>query len=191
MAGRPLRRAMIAEIERRARAHFEDGDEPQEKRESHLQYLIEWVQSGETILELANQIAEDLSQPITRQQLDRYVRELAPDAQAQLAAARTPGAHAMVDKAIDIVDSAPADRDAVRKAQAQANVRTWVAERWNRKDLGAPKGPAIQVSINTMHLDALRRRASASAHLTAPGLAALTAGSIEADYELEEVEQGG
>jgi hypothetical protein len=185
MAGRPLRRAMIAEIERRARAHFEDGDEPQEKRESHLQYLIEWVQSGGTILELANKIATDLSLPITRQQLDRYIRELAPDAAAQLAAARTPGAHAMVDRAIDIVDSAKEDRDAVRKAQAQANVRTWVAERWNRKDLGAPKGPAISVSINTMHLDALRRRASANVQLSRPSQPALPAAE-DVSFELEE-----
>lgn len=183
MAGRPLRRALISEIERRARAHFEDEDLPQDKRSSHLDYIVAWVESGETVMELATQVADETSLPITRQQLDRYIRDLAPDAADQIARARFAGAHGMVDKAIDIVDNAPANRDAVRKAQAQANVRTWVAERWNRKDLGAPKGPAIQVSINTMHLDALRRRANVQ--LSRPAQPALPAAE-DVSFELEE-----
>lgn len=183
MAGRPLRRAMIAEIERRARAHFEDEDLPQDQRASHLDYIVSWVQDGNTVLQLANEIAEKLSLPITSQQLGRYIRDF-PDGASRVQEARQQGAHSMVDQAIDIVDKAPADRDAVRKAQAQANVRTWVAERWNRKDLGAPKGPAIQVSINTMHLDALRRRA-AVAQVT--HLPALQSGESEdVTYEVEE-----
>lgn len=173
---------MIAEIERRARAHFEDEDLPQDQRASHLDYIVSWVQDGNTVLQLANEIAEDTGLKISSQMLGRYIREFDDGAQ-RVQEARQQGAHSMVDQAIDIVDNAPADRDAVRKAQAQANVRTWVAERWNRKDLGAPKGPAIQLNINTMHLDALRRRAAVSSATLLPQL---TAGESEdVTYEVE------
>jgi hypothetical protein len=185
MAGRPLRRALIAAIEKRARAHFEDEDLPQDQRASHLDYIISWVQDGNTVLQLANEIKESTGLPISSQQLGRYIRDF-PQGAERVQEARQQGAHSMVDQAIDIVDSAAPERDAVRKAQAQASVRTWVAERWNRKDLGAPKGPAVQISINTMHLDALRRRANAQAVIAAPTQAALTAGEEEASFEVEQ-----
>lgn len=184
MAGRPLRRALIAEIEKRARAHFEDEDLPQDERASHLDYIISWVQDGNTVLQLANEVKESTGLPISSQQLGRYIRDF-PQGAERVQEARQQGAHSMVDQAIDIVDNAAPERDAVRKAQAQASVRTWVAERWNRKDLGAPKGPAVQISINTMHLDALRRRSNASAQLTHHPVPALQAATEPEDVSFE------
>lgn len=149
MAGRPKRRAMIAELERLAR---------EDEQESVLAFVLEWTKSGRTMLQLAEKISEGIESEVMRGTLDTYVRTLAPDATEQLRDARKIGAHGMLEESIDVTDKA-GDKDQAAVARGKASSRQWAAERWNREEMGQPKpGAGLTININTLHLDALRAR---------------------------------
>lgn len=76
--------------------------------------------------------------------------------------ARARAATALVDEAIEIADEADADHPGeLNKAKLRVAVRHWTAERWNRKDYGAPNQKAeVTINLHSMHLDALRTRSS-------------------------------
>lgn len=125
-----------------------------------LEFLLDWTASGKRLTQLAQTINKRRDLPedtgVSRAMVSSYANSLAPDADRQLAAARKPGAHALTDESLDIADAAK-DKDSAAAARVQVGARQWLAERWNREDLGQQKAPLIQLNVNTMHLDALRR----------------------------------
>lgn len=76
--------------------------------------------------------------------------------------ARTRAAHSLVDEAVQIADEADADHPGeLAKAKLRVQVRHWTAERWGRKDYGAPNNKAeVTINLHAMHLDALRTRSA-------------------------------
>lgn len=153
MSGQPKKRAMIAELTRRAAEELEDG-------EKHLEYVVQWVEAGKTITELAKDIGVDC----TPEMISRYLYKTWPDtAGVALAKARSQGAHGMVDRALEILDDAPThDREHLTKAKMRADGRLWVAERWNKNELGRSPDTVVNINHNTLHLDAMRKRALTS-----------------------------
>lgn len=87
---------------------------------------------------------------------------LESDAERAAAAtrARTRAAHALADETIEIADNADADHPGeLQKAKHRIQARQWAAERWNRKEYGAPNQKAeVTINLGSMHLDALRSR---------------------------------
>ena len=69
--------------------------------------------------------------------------------------ARKIGAHAMVDEALEIVDSA--DALSIGVDRERAKTRMWLAERANKKDFGKEAGVQVTLSIGDLHLQALRQ----------------------------------
>lgn len=160
MAGRARRKEMIQILERRLRDWTET--QPEDKEYSVLDYVCSWIESGFTLTMLADQISEEMKWDISRAMLTSYVtNEGDAAAKRRLEQARLAGAHGLNDQAIKIIDNASVDKDSLTKAKMRADTRQWTAERWNRKDLGKAPDVAITVNNNTMHLDALRRRAFA------------------------------
>jgi hypothetical protein len=163
MAGRPKRRALIHELTKRAADNCEDGT-------AHLEYVLQWIEDGKTISQLAREISEDAKEDIFGSYITRYLADVYPEWPARVAAARAVGSHSMIDEARDIIDELDGhipDKDRTAVAKARAEVRQWTAERYNRRELGAPvAGVSVSLSINTLHLDALRSR-SATAKATA------------------------
>ncbi len=157
MAGKPKQKVLIRCLLARAVEELEEDA-------TTLDYVVSWIESGRTMIELSKALTEDAGEDITDRYVTRYLMNAYGDEYTgRVAAARRIGAFAMVDQAIDIVDEAPTfDKTSLAKAVARANVRQWTAERFNRKELGAPKDAGTtNITINSLHIDALRARNAA------------------------------
>ena len=78
--------------------------------------------------------------------------------------ARASKASILADETIEIADSgvdASAPDAARDKLRIQA--RQWLASRWDRQQYGDRHDGAVTINVQSLHLDALRRRASAEA----------------------------
>jgi hypothetical protein len=144
---------MIAALEQRTRDEMGEGA-------TVLDYAEQWIASGKTILDLARDLATQMGEPISREIVSHYLNTFSEDAKQRIAAARIAGAHALAEEAKEIVDDAEVSREGISHAKLRADTRFWIAERWNRDELGGAKGAQINVSIGQLHLDALRTRAA-------------------------------
>jgi hypothetical protein len=151
---------MIAGIAKRAN---DEGVTP-------LEYIINWIESGRTFVQLASGLSKESDLDITAQQVRRYADKLAETgnegAGEAIARARLIGAHSLVEGAIEIADNAGATREEIAKAKLQVDTRLWTAERWNQRDLGQQKGVTVAISLPGLHLDAMRARATAVASVS-------------------------
>lgn len=202
MAGRPRRRAMIAELTRRCIEEY-DGD-----GERHLDYVAEWVEDGKTILELAKDMSESIPRSdelgsieikgawITRHLINQHGK-VAYD--QRMKEARTISSYAMLDDARDIADDDTLnDRDKIARAKLRIDQRQWTAERFN-KELGTKHVDVnANMNVQSMHLDALRARSIAKAEARAltseseaaediaPARAFISSGAESSIYELSQ-----
>lgn len=166
---------MIAELTRRA--HEEIGDDA-----TPLDYAVLWVENGKTILALAEDLTRTMQTTIDRPQLSHYLNQQ-EEGETRLSAARARGAHALVEDAIAIADKPMDTKEEIAQAKLRTDVRTWIAERWNREELGTRNGPQINISVGNLHMDALRFRV-----VEEPEQMALTAPDVIADAIAEHVE---
>jgi hypothetical protein len=93
----------------------------------------------------------------------------APEVKARFAAARLEGGHSMNDRAIERSQNVE-DKDDAAGARVEVSAYQFTAKTWNREQYGdrAPQqGVQVTVSLGSMHLDALRRRAAADRALEA------------------------
>jgi len=103
---------------------------------------------------------------ITRYSLRRYldVKYGAEEVDRRFMEAARKAAPMLVEDAQDIVDNADPSPETgeLPKAREQAKIRLWRAERSDRDRFGSsPKGNVnINVTLGSLHLDALRNRAS-------------------------------
>jgi len=155
LAGNPRRRAIAVELEIRARNTADD--------ETHtpLDYVAEWVESGKTLVKLALELSNASNTDVTVPAIMAYLRKQyghqAVD--QRVTNARKASAHTLAEEALQIVDDADdGDANTLRKAEMQANKRLWMAERFNRAELGNERGVSVQINVGSLHLDAMRVR---------------------------------
>lgn len=154
MAGNPRRRALIAELERRTRELFED-----DASKTHLDYAIDWIEGGRSILDLYREIESEKKIGISRGSLHRYFNDFEPGAEKKLNDARARGAYAIVDDTIEIADEKVSSSEDAARARNQIASRQWVAERFSRTAFGQQRqGVQVNVTAAGLHLDALRVR---------------------------------
>lgn len=155
MAGQPRKRALIAELEKRTRDRFEDGEH------TLLDYVADWCET-KTLKSLASELAEDneLLKALESRAITHMLRLKfgADTVDQRLLAARRQMAANLVEDAIDDAARLPADKDEVARMRAVNDVRFWTAERYNREAFGQPKQQGVVINIGTLHLDAMRRR---------------------------------
>lgn len=139
MAGKALRRRLLAEIEQRG------GPD----------YVREYIAGGGTILDLANELGCSrtyLSRHLNAHDLYRPVIE----------EARREQADALAEEALQIADGladGTVTREDIAVAKERIDVRKWLAsvnhpDRY-RQDRGS--GVAVQININELHLEALKK----------------------------------
>lgn len=152
MAGQPRKKAMTAEMERRAaKAEL-----------TPLEYALEWVESGKTLVQLTDAINKTLQQGedyVTRSMVSRYLNGL-PGGTEALAGARKEGAHGMAEGALTIIDRPADSREEIAANKNAAELRLKLAGFWNKGEYQDTKNNVnVQVNLPAMHLDALRQRA--------------------------------
>jgi hypothetical protein len=136
---------------------------------SVLDYVVSEIESGTTPTKLAKSVSEDIGVSVHRTTVLRCLTSVYGDeAVKRIAGARADGAHGLAEEALLIIDEAKTERDALTKAKMQADARWQLAERWNRAEFGQPKQAAVQISIGTLHIDALRRQSVVAIAPTTP-----------------------
>lgn len=153
LAGRSKRARLADELEKRTREEW-----PDEPMRTSLDYAVHWVESGRTLLALVKDIGEELNEPVFRASLTEYLNAKYGDiAAVRLVRARQQGAHGLADDTLTIADEVFADSEHIAKARLQTDVRNRLAAAWNRDEFGQAKAGAVSVSIQMLHLDALRQ----------------------------------
>jgi hypothetical protein len=172
MAGQPKRRTIIAELERRTRARF---DENEGEGRTILDYVVDWIESGGTLIALAKELEAKLRIPIERAVIPNLLRNMFGDTESdtRLANARTRASHVLAEESVTLLDE-PADNMVdVTRARDRSKSRQWLASTWNRDTYGSTKGNNVTISIGSLHLDALRARQAAPA-MTASAATSVT-----------------
>lgn len=140
MAGRALKRRLLAEIQERG------GPE----------YVRDYIAAGGTILDLANELG------CSRTYLSRHLNAH-EDYRPMIEEARREQADTLAEEALQIAD-ALADTDEISReriavAKERIDVRKWLATVNNPDRYQVNKNtPTITLNINQLHLDALKKR---------------------------------
>jgi AraC-like DNA-binding protein len=152
MAGRALKKRLLAQIADRG------GPE----------YVREYIASGGTILELATDLG------CSRTYLSRHLNAH-EDYRPAIDEARREQADTLAEEALQIADAMadpdadPITREQIAVAKERIDVRKWLAT-VNNPDRYQPKQPnqAINININALHLDALKKQRDVTPPHTAP-----------------------
>lgn len=112
-------------------------------------FIFAQVSEGKTL----KSIAADLG--ISRQVLSTWANK--EPRRDMLARARREAATALVDEALHIADAVPAEPAEIQKAKLQSDLRRWVAGHLSREDWGDQRGPLVNVDVQAIHLESLKR----------------------------------
>jgi hypothetical protein len=158
MAGQPIRRKIVAELEKEAAALTEERGEPI----TVLDVVYEWVVTGRKVSELAIEMGKRCGLKLSVNDgggvLSAWVNKQ-EGGREMLAQARADAAHILAEEALEIVDDVDEEKSAIAKAKLRADQRQWLAAKWNRQAYGetAPQ-VAVQFDIGQLHIDAMRQR---------------------------------
>ncbi len=181
MAAQPLKRKLIAELERRA---LEMGVE-REEEVTVFDYIYDWVSSGQTMKDLTLALGKAVGHNLAASSgiLTSWVNST-PDGQEMLRRARANAAHLLAEEAGEIIDNAEDSKLGLLRARLRVDQNRWLAGKWNRKDYGeTPAQVAINFDVGQLHIDAMRQRRIEEGDST-PTLALPAAEG--ADYEMVE-----
>lgn len=146
---------MVTELTRRAREYFETEDS--EPTPSLVDYAVAWIEDGGTLVSLAREITTDALIEIRREMLSNYLNKTeGEEGAARLARARARGAHSIAERGYDALLTAT-DDDASKLAERANRAGQWLAERWNREELGKAPDTVVAISAHDLHLHALQR----------------------------------
>ena len=158
MSGSPKYKRITAVIDKYTAEMFgEDADE------TPLDFLCVWLESGRTMIDLAETVAKDLGEIVYAAQISQMGRKLeaagqpaGPAGQAEAAGprgrksridqARRWGAMSLAEQSLGFLDKATPKT--ARLAEARAKGRQWLAERFDPERFGAKQAPTTQVNLN-------------------------------------------
>jgi hypothetical protein len=154
MAGRPLRKRILAEI----------------KDKGGADYLFEEIASGKTMTQLAKDYG------CNRQYFSTSINTI-PEYANALAKARQEAADALVEQGLDMVDDLDggSTNSEIAATREKVQWRKFMAGSYNQERYGNRPQTNVNISIGDMHLDALRKVNS--------DMAANKVKTIDADYE--------
>lgn len=146
MAGRAKRRAVLADFARRARER--------EIGETALDYIADQLGSGETFRAICKTAKPALTEDTIR--LTLY-EEFGDDVVKQrLMEARRRGGHSLGEKGLEVAE-AVSDKDGAIRARVEVGQLNWLAQRWNREELGEQRqsqGPTVNLNFGSLLLQA-------------------------------------
>src|SRR6185437_7782321 len=181
MAGRQKPKRIVALLDRLAQEELDLGSP------SGLDYVCSWLADGKTVQQLADHLSTLAGEPVHRGWLTPVLQGLAPNAVQRMNDARRASAHALVEDAQAIVDTAAVDpsREGIAAAKVQADLRTWRAARYDRETFGEKATHSVEISLGQLHLDALRQRSARHADIEATATLALPNVSTTESSETE------
>jgi hypothetical protein len=161
VSGSPKYKRITAVIDKYTAEMFgEDADE------TPLDFLCVWLESGRTMIDLAETVAKDLGEIVYAAQISQMGRKLEAAGQAGAAGpsagqaeaagprgrksridqARRWGAMSLAEQSLGFLDKATPKT--ARLAEARAKGRQWLAERFDPERFGTKQAPTTQVNLN-------------------------------------------
>lgn len=158
MAGRARTHALAEALAERTKDYFELTEILTEDTHSTLDYVADWIESGNTLKELSAELTVELGHEVTYARLMAVLREThgADGTDQRLSASRARASHSLAETALELVDASAETQVDVSRAASRAKTRQWMAERYNPREYGQQKGVSVSLSIGSLHLDALR-----------------------------------
>jgi hypothetical protein len=147
MPSRPRRAALIAKLAELAAEEIGATASP-------IDYLCAQHAHGALFSELAEFLAGEMGQPVSRTFLSMTAHQLAPDAKERIASARREGALSLGERAVEIADNSEPTSGAAARARNSMSARFWLAERANPALAG--KGATIEINAGQLMLAALQ-----------------------------------
>lgn len=161
MSGSPKYKRITAVIDKYTAEMFGEDAE-----ETPLDFLCVWLESGRTMIDLAETVAKDLGEIVYAAQISQMGRKLEaagqagaagpPAGQAEAAGprgrksridqARRWGAMSLAEQSLGFLDKATPKT--ARLAEARAKGRQWLAERFDPERFGTKQAPTTQVNLN-------------------------------------------
>ena len=184
MAGRARAKALAEALQARTTEYFEA-----DPTQTTLDYVADWVESGNTLKELAASLSTALEHEVTYARLMACLTEQhgAGPVEARLKASRARASHSMAEQAIQLVD-APADSNVdVSRAASRARTRQWLAEKWNRAEYGQQRDVSVSISVGSLHLDALRAPTARATAIVTPSPVPALPSTALGDEEIAQV----
>ena len=124
------------------------------KRKADLAVLADKVTEVETMLSEGRTQAE-VYRALNISKMSWYDWLASPEGRDVLARARTRATDRMAEEALTIADEA-APEDA-QVARLRIDTRKWLASKWNRSLYGDDRAPLVNISIDGLHMDSLRK----------------------------------
>jgi hypothetical protein len=122
--------------------------------------IFEMIAEGDKTMKViaAGLKSEAFPDGVSRGLLYSWIKMGGDERRVKFDAAREIRAHGLVEEGLDILDNTiAATSQDVTLAVARANYRKWLASKQNRDEYDErQQGPLINVSLNSLHLDALR-----------------------------------
>lgn len=152
VAGRVRTVAVQVELEEMAKRY--EVDTP-------LEAACEWLEHKGDMRSLVKELQARTGLEFHASTVERALAGVTPGGaeavRAALSRARARSAFGLADEAKEIIDKVVEDRDAIAKAKAQADLRLVLAGKYNKDVFGEQKQQGVQLTINVLHLDSLRR----------------------------------
>jgi len=161
VSGSPKYKRITAVIDKYTAEMFGEDAE-----ETPLDFLCVWLESGRTMIDLAETVAKDLGEIVYAAQISQMGRKLEAAGQAEAAGppagqaeaagprgrksridqARRWGAMSLAEQSLGFLDKATPKT--ARLAEARAKGRQWLAERFDPERFGTKQAPTTQVNLN-------------------------------------------
>jgi hypothetical protein len=152
MAGRPKLARLLASLQLRAERDLGDDATALD----YVDYVVEHIAGGGFLSALAEDLAAELGESVSRPFLSGAVHALAPDAKSRIEGARREGAAALAEYATTIADRANETTAGVAKARLQSDTRRWLAERFDPAHFGSSTKAEVTVTLGQLHIEALK-----------------------------------
>jgi hypothetical protein len=157
MAGHPILRKFIADVAAKAvELDLADPGEPVDQQAEA--YFLHYIADGHTLRSIVEPFG------VSRPMLSDWLRAK-PERKELVRLARETSATALVEDGLDMLDQCTDARMASITA-SRANFRKWLASVRNRAEYGESKAPAVGLTFNSIHLQALQAPRSSDHQLS-------------------------
>jgi hypothetical protein len=158
MAGRPKEgrlKAKLAEIAKREMGPGATG----------LDWTVQQVADGVTIGKIAELLAEEMEESVSRSFFSWHINNVTTDAKERIKAARKEATHVWAEQALNIAERPATTTADVQQARLQIETRRWLAGIFNREEFSEKQQHEVTLDLGQLHLAALRARAADHAQL--------------------------
>lgn len=124
------------------------------KRKADLALMTERLADIELMLSEGKSHAE-VYRALNVSKMSWYDWVGSPEGRDLLARARTRATDRMAEEVLQIADTAAPEEAQV--AKLRIDTRKWLASKWNRSIYGDDRAPLVNISIDGLHMDSLRK----------------------------------